>query len=74
LLLVLGFWRRANALILAGLCVIFLIAIASVLVRGIDTQCGCFGHLFAGRMGPKHLLIDGTLLAMAVWLTWKQRE
>ena len=72
--LVLGFWRRASALVITVLCFIFLIAVTQVLIRGIDTQCGCFGHLFAGRMGPKHLLLDGALFAMAGWLAWKQKE
>jgi uncharacterized membrane protein YphA (DoxX/SURF4 family) len=42
LLLVLGAWRRESALVMALLLVVFLVAAASVMVRGIDVEnCGC---------------------------------
>ena len=74
LLLVLGFWRRASALIITVLCVVFLVAIGQALARGLDIHCGCFGTVAAGRVGLRNLLIDGALLVMAGWLTWKQKE
>jgi uncharacterized membrane protein YphA (DoxX/SURF4 family) len=41
-LLVAGAWRREAALVIALLLVVFLVAAASVLARGIDVQnCGC---------------------------------
>jgi uncharacterized membrane protein YphA (DoxX/SURF4 family) len=42
LLLVAGVWRRESALVIALLLVVFLVAAASVLARGIDVEnCGC---------------------------------
>jgi putative oxidoreductase len=42
-LLILGFWYRSAALIISFLMTIFLIAITSVMIRGLDIECGCFG-------------------------------
>ena len=39
-----GFKRRAGALVLGSLTVAFLGLILSVIVRGIDLNCGCFGE------------------------------
>jgi uncharacterized membrane protein YphA (DoxX/SURF4 family) len=42
LLLVAGVWRRESALVTALLLVVFLLAAASVMARGIDVEnCGC---------------------------------
>ncbi len=74
LLLALGIWRRASALVIAALCLVFLIAISQALARGLDVHCGCFGTVAAGPVGLRNLLIDLALLLMAGWLAWKQRE
>ena len=39
-----GRWRRAAALLLGGLTLAFLALIGSVIARGIDLHCGCFGQ------------------------------
>jgi len=41
-------WRRASALALTGVLAVFTIAVAAVVVRGINVDCGCFG----GQSGP----------------------
>lgn len=42
LLLVAGVWRRESALVVALMLVVFLLAAASVMARGIDVEnCGC---------------------------------
>ncbi|MFV8750024.1 MauE/DoxX family redox-associated membrane protein [Nannocystaceae bacterium ST9] len=43
LALISGIKRRAGAIVLGSLTVAFLGLIASVIVRGIDLNCGCFG-------------------------------
>jgi len=45
LLLVLGLFTRTSALLLACLNLLFLAAILSVILRGIEIDCGCFGLL-----------------------------
>jgi uncharacterized membrane protein YphA (DoxX/SURF4 family) len=37
-------WRREGAVVAAGLLVVFCAALGSVLWRGIDLECGCFGR------------------------------
>jgi len=74
LMLVLGVWRRASALVISILCFVFLIAIGQALARGLDVHCGCFGTVSAGPIGWRNLLIDLALLLMAGWLTARQKE
>lgn len=67
LLLVFGVWRREAALTAGGLLVVFIIAVASTLVRGVDVQnCGCFSLGPEGRQAGGGLILgDLLLLAMA---------
>lgn len=44
LAVLIGFKRRAGAIVLGSLTVAFLGLIVSVIVRGIDLNCGCFGE------------------------------
>jgi uncharacterized membrane protein YphA (DoxX/SURF4 family) len=38
-------WReRAALVIISGLCLLFTIALSSAWLRGLDLNCGCFGH------------------------------
>ncbi|HEY7954884.1 MAG TPA: MauE/DoxX family redox-associated membrane protein [Polyangia bacterium] len=57
-------WRRAAALALTGLMAIFTVAVAQVVARGINVDCGCFG----GASGPVNgwtVARDVALFAMA---------
>lgn len=40
--LALGIWSRACALTMAGLMAVFMIALVTAGVRGLDISCGCF--------------------------------
>jgi uncharacterized membrane protein YphA (DoxX/SURF4 family) len=63
-------WRRAGALCLGALMVMFTVAAASALARGVDVACGCFGSA-SGAVGAWTLVRDGALLAAAVLvLAW----
>ena len=74
LLLVLGIWNRASALILTLLMIVFLIAIGQALARGLDIRCGCFGTIEARKVGVLALGQDVALLAMAAWLTGHSKD
>jgi len=74
LALIFGFWRRASALVLLALTVVFLIAISQAIARGLDIRCGCFGTIGAGQIGWRNLAIDGALMAMAAWLVWREKN
>ncbi len=65
-------WRGAVRLAL-GLTMVFVAALASAWIRGLDISCGCFG---GGGKGPMAILEalarDGVLLASAVALLRRQ--
>ncbi|HPF35290.1 DoxX family membrane protein [bacterium] len=72
LAMILGFWRRAAAFWISVMLVVFMVAIASALSRGLDISCGCF-HTEAGHaVGLSLLFRDVALLAGAVVL-WAAR-
>ena len=64
LLLVLGLFRRAAALVAAGMLAGFILLVAVTMVRGLDLSCGCFGSL-SGKVGWTLLVQDILLLVMA---------
>lgn len=66
LALVLGIARRGAALLAAVLTLVFMIAIASALARGLDISCGCF-HTDGGHaVGVSLLVRDLVLLALCL--------
>ena len=67
-LLVCGIWKRASAIVITVMMIVFLAAIGWALAHGYDIRCGCFGTVDARKVGVTALLEDGTLLAMAIWL------
>jgi uncharacterized membrane protein YphA (DoxX/SURF4 family) len=64
LLLVLGLFRRAAALVAAVMLAGFILLVAVTMVRGLDLSCGCFGSL-SGKVGWTLLIQDILLLVMA---------
>lgn len=41
--LVFNRWVRASAVVVAGFCSLYLLLLASVVLRGLEFSCGCFG-------------------------------
>jgi uncharacterized membrane protein YphA (DoxX/SURF4 family) len=72
--LVIGLWARSAALVISALLVVFIGMIASVLVRGLDVNCGCFGKFeypCTGPMGWCQIIRDLVMLGMgAVVVAW----
>ncbi|HZW06933.1 MAG TPA: DoxX family protein [Phycisphaerales bacterium] len=68
LLLVIGLWTRGAAVVAIAMMLAFIGGIASLMLRGMDVKCGCFGalKLFCGDqpMGWCHI-IRNTVLAGA---------
>lgn len=66
-------WVREAALLIAAQLVMFMIALAQALLRGLDISCGCFGMPSTG--GPSELVFalarDMVLLVPAVWLLFR---
>jgi len=57
-------WRRPGAVIVMGLCALFLAAMGSAKARGLDIACGCFGAADA-QISLGHFLLDAGLMAAA---------
>ncbi len=68
-ILILGVWVRASALLLAGLTALFVLALSSALIRGIDLACGCFSvsELTQARTWSS-LWQESILLLGCIWL------
>jgi uncharacterized membrane protein YphA (DoxX/SURF4 family) len=71
LALVLGLWARGAALVIAGLMVAFVVGIISLMARGIEVKCTCFGALGVicpadAPMGWCHLGRNAVFFALAV--------
>lgn len=69
--LLLGFWTRSAALALFALLASFTAAIYSVLARGIDADCSCFGTiklLCPAKISECHLIRNSVLMALALWV------
>ena len=50
----------------------FIVAIAWSWHRGLDISCGCFGKTDFQMTYAQHLIMNGTLLAMGLWLLWRE--
>jgi putative oxidoreductase len=66
LALIAGWQRRGAALLASLMTVMFIIAIASALVRGLDISCGCFETAEGRHIGMGLLLQDIVLLGAAL--------
>ena len=64
ILLVAGIWHRSAALIVFILTFIFIVAIGTVIVRGLDIECGCFGSGASANWG--RIIEDLFLLAVSL--------
>lgn len=81
LLLIAGIWARASATLMTAMMLMFLVAIAQAVIRGIDIHCGCFtqGGEANSPVSIWTILRDLSFLAATaatVWLetdvpTWK---
>ena len=61
-----GPWLRASALVTGALMVVFTAAVFSVVLRGIDVDCGCFSA--SGAVSWWTVARDVALLGMAGWV------
>ena len=74
LALIVGWQRRGAALLAAVMTVMFIIAITTALVRGLDISCGCFDTAAGSHLGLDLLLRDILLLAAAVVPLLSERD
>lgn len=65
-------WNRGAALISVTLGLAFVLAQASVLVRGLSVACGCFGP--TGEPVGAVSLIRSSLFLVCAWVVFRSRE
>jgi len=70
LMLIVGFRTRAAALLVAGMMVMFTVAIAIALGKGLDMSCGCFASQGAAEdpISWRTIVRDLGWLALAVYV------
>jgi len=62
-------FARESATVLLGLLVVFIVALFSAWIRGLDISCGCFGS--QNDLGYHWMLLRNiTLLGSLLWLQW----
>jgi putative oxidoreductase len=67
ILLIIGLFSRAAALILSMLLILFFFALSLNLYRGIDISCGCFTlSATANKIGISYMARDLLVLAMSL--------
>ena len=49
--MILGLWARATVIVITVMLTLFEVGLISVVVRGIDVDCGCFGQFSEMRVG-----------------------
>jgi len=67
-LLVTGYRVKGGALIIAAMNVVFMVALAAAIARGLDIDCGCFKQGGAKTSAWTALLRDVVFLAMTVFV------
>jgi putative oxidoreductase len=65
--------ERGALVLLAGLCALFAGALASAWLRGLDINCGCFGHSTTANL-PLAFSRSLTLGLVALWLFKTTRD
>ena len=72
---VVGLRVRAAALLIAGMMVVFIAAIAIALAKGLDMSCGCFASAGAAEDPISWLSLarDGAWLALALYVLFLDR-
>ena len=73
-LLVVGWWKRASALLITLMMVVFLVAIGQAVARNLNINCGCFGSVEGRKVGLIALAQDAALFLAALWLTWWYKD
>lgn len=75
--LIVGFWTRGAAVVIGALLVAFIVMLLSVLIRGLNVECGCFGDMSPfcpEKVGVCHIVQDVLMLAAAVAIAATKRH
>ena len=73
-MLILGLWTRAASLTIGLALLAFIAGLVSVIARGLDASCACFGNLnlFCGKaVGACQVIRNTVMLLPAFYLAWR---
>ena len=73
LVLVLKIFEKGALLVITLLLVIFTLALASAMVRGLNIDCGCFGKALEST-GTTLPLVRNLLLLLVAGLLWRENK
>jgi len=65
ILIIVGYWEKAAALIVGGMLVMFIIALSQALIKGVNIECGCFSTTSKAKGPVKDLIFRDSLLLLA---------
>jgi uncharacterized membrane protein YphA (DoxX/SURF4 family) len=71
MMLIFGIKLKANSIITGGLLIIFIIAVFSAMMRGLNINCGCFSNKIT-IVGWNKILENTGLLLLAIALYFTQ--
>jgi uncharacterized membrane protein YphA (DoxX/SURF4 family) len=63
--LILGVWRQGGLVLISLMSIMFIVALGSLIVRGINVDCGCF-HQYDGVMATPAMGIAKNLIILAL--------
>lgn len=66
MLLVFGISVKENSIIIGSLLILFVVLVASAVLRGLDIECGCFGTLDGQKVGLRKIAENIILLFMII--------
>jgi uncharacterized membrane protein YphA (DoxX/SURF4 family) len=73
-LLMVGIWKRTNALLIGFLLIIFMAAIGQAIARDLNIECGCFGTKGGRRTGLVTMVQDIFLFVGTAWIVRKETD
>lgn len=73
--MLLGLWARATVIVITGMLTLFEVGLVSVVVRGIEVNCGCFGQFSEMQVGWNTIIRNMVQLVFCALLlyygSWK---
>ena len=69
LFLIAGIYQRASAILISGMLFVFIIALFSAMIRGLDINCGCFGR--ETQIDWRRIVEDIALLLLSAHLVFQ---
>jgi uncharacterized membrane protein YphA (DoxX/SURF4 family) len=72
--LVLGVLDAGASIVAVALLIVFTVAVASALARGLDISCGCFDTKGGAKVALGKVAENATITALATWVALRDRS